>query len=1008
MEWLDQLAGEKAEDQLRLLMSIIEQSTEGFAIVDLEGHIIFLNEAFAAAHGYTVDELVGKNLSIFHTPDQMAAVEEANRQIRQTGQFSGEIWHVRRDGSVFPTLMQNALLRNERGEPIGMIGTLRDITDLKEAEEELRQSEQQYRETLRAMGDAIHVVDRDLRILLFNTAFEQWCRDLGLESRPLGRTVFEAFPFLPPQVRDEYLQVFKTGRTVLTTDVPACIDGHELFTETRKIPVFRGDQVVYCVTVVRDVTAQQRAEEGLRRYAHRIETLREIERAVLAAQSPAAIVQAALLRVHLLVPCRWASVAILAERGEEAEVLTFSRDDESIVRDEGYFPTRELGDIDIFRRGEPLLIDDASAGGHIPPGLASLAGKGQRAFVHVPLLAHGELIGLFSLASDQAGAFSADHVEVAHEIADMLAIAIQNARLLQREHERRSVLEAVRQASLHLTSSLDLQQVLETILEHGQELVAADEGHIFLYDGEQLSFGAALWAGQRQREPYAEPRTHGLTYTVARRGERIVVPRVKDDPLFADYGWESSIVGLPLRIGKQVIGVMTFTFEHPHVFSADELNALDLLADQAAIAVENARLFQAEQQQQRRLALLAEVARLTASVFDANVLLQAVADSIQRHFDYQTIELFTLDEETDELVLCGYRGPLTEAPETVTPGTYRQSLDVGIVGYVAQTGQSYNAPDVSSAPFYYAAVPGIRSELCVPIRQKSHVIGVLNLESNQPARFGPDDQSLLEAVADTVAIGLQNARLYRELRQHTVELEAALEQLKELDRLKSEFIQNVSHELRSPIALIRGYADLLEAGDLGPLRPEQQEPVAIIARRTRMLAELVEDITLILGAEARPLAREAVPLDELARAAVKDFKLPAERAGLTLKADIAPNLPPVAGESIYLRRVLDNLIGNAIKFTPPGGNITVRLWQEDQRLKLQVSDTGIGIAPEQQERVFERFYQVDGSSRRRYGGVGLGLTLVKEVVTSLGGTVKLESEPGQGSTFTVALDVWSA
>jgi|GEM_PF-6524678 len=170
-------------------------------------------------------------------------------------------------------------------------------------------------------GDAIHVVDRDLRILLFNTAFEQWRRDLGLETKTVGRMVFEVFPFLPPQVRDEYHQVLKTGRTVLTTDVPVCIDGRELFTETRKIPVFRGGQVIYCVTVVRDITAQQRAEEELRRYAHRIETLREIERAVLAAQSPAAIAQAALLRVRLLVPCRWASVAILAERGEE-EVVT--------------------------------------------------------------------------------------------------------------------------------------------------------------------------------------------------------------------------------------------------------------------------------------------------------------------------------------------------------------------------------------------------------------------------------------------------------------------------------------------------------------------------------------------------------------------------------------------------------------------------------------------------------------------------------------------------------------
>lgn len=498
MDWLDHLAGEKVEDHLRLLMSIVEQSTEGFAVVDLEGRILFLNEAFAAAHGYTAAELVGKNLSVFHAPDQMPMVEEANRQIRETGQFSGEIWHMRRDGTVFPTLMQNALLRNERGEPIGMIGTLRDITDRKAAEEALLQSEQQYRETLRAMGDAIHVVDRDMRILLFNAAFEQWCRDLGLETEAVGRTVFEVFPFLPLQVRDEYRQVFETGRTVLTTDVPVYIDGRELFTETRKIPVFRHGQVVYCVTVVRDVTAQRRAEEELRRYARRIEMLREIEHAVLAAHSPAAIVQAALLRIRSLLPCRWASLAVLSRQSDEAEVFTLSCDDQPIVRDEGYFPMREWGNIEMFYHGKPLLVEDASVSGYLPRGLAW---EGQRSLIHMPLIAQGELIGLLSLASDQAGVFGADHVEVAHEVADMLAIAIQNARLLQAERERRSVLEAVRQAGLHLTSSLDLPQVLEAILEHGKKLIAADEGHVFLYDGERLTFGAALWGGSGRWSP---------------------------------------------------------------------------------------------------------------------------------------------------------------------------------------------------------------------------------------------------------------------------------------------------------------------------------------------------------------------------------------------------------------------------------------------------------------------------------------------------------------------------
>jgi hypothetical protein len=187
----------------------------------------------------------------------------------------------------------------------------------------------------------------------------------------------------------------------------------------------------------------------------------------------------------------------------------------------------------------------------------------------------------------------------------------------------------------------------------------------------------------------------------------------------------------------------------------------------------------------------------------------------------------------------------------------------------------------------------------------------------------------------------------------------------------------------------------------------QEEPVAVIARRSRMLSALVEDITLILGAEMSPSPPEPVPLGELARAAVVDFQISATGAELTLETEIASDLPPVRGTSTHLRRVLDNLLDNAIKFTPSRGTITVQVQQpqEDQVL-LEVSDTGIGIPRDQRDRIFERFYQVDGSTKRRYPGTGLGLALVKEIVEIYGGEVRVESEVGEGSTFVVTLPVF--
>jgi len=302
----------------------------------------------------------------------------------------------------------------------------------------------------------------------------------------------------------------------------------------------------------------------------------------------------------------------------------------------------------------------------------------------------------------------------------------------------------------------------------------------------------------------------------------------------------------------------------------------------------------------------------------------------------------------------------------------------------------------------------MQSMLLVPVLVGGQLRGALGFDYCRERHVWlPDEIRLLEGVAHQLELALENVRLFEEARQRADELAAALARLEEMDRLKDQFLQNVSHELRSPLALIRGYAEMLNAGELGELRPEQQQPVTVIARRARMLGDLVRDITLILEAETNPPRPEAVPLDELTRAAVEDFQVVAKQSDLQIRADIPSDLPPASGSPIHFRRVLDNLLGNAIKFTPAGGTITVRMWQEREQIVLEVSDTGIGIPADQLERIFERFYQVDGSIKRRYGGAGLGLALVKEITEAFGGQVKVTSQVGKGSTFTVTLPIFT-
>ncbi len=405
----------------------------------------------------------------------------------------------------------------------------------------------------------------------------------------------------------------------------------------------------------------------------------------------------------------------------------------------------------------------------------------------------------------------------------------------------------------------------------------------------------------------------------------------------------------------------------------------------------------------RNLALLSQTSQVLVSTLDLDQVLVNLLDEMRRLLSVVACSVWLIDAETGELVCRQAAGPQSEGVRG-----WHLPLGEGIVGWVAHTGESLIVPDTRTDEHYFAGVDKstglvLRSILSVPLRARHDVIGVLQVVDTEVDRFELADLELLEPLAATAASAIENARLYAEEQQRAAALARALEQQRELDRLKTQFIQNVSHELRTPVAVIQGYIELLDGGVLGELQPGQREPVAAIARRVCALGELVDDLTAILAIEGRELKREPVDLADLVRALLAESRVAAEQAKLSLVAEIAPDLPLLSGDPDYLRRMLNNLLGNAFKFTPAGGGVTVRLWQDEGDVMLEVADTGIGIPQDQLICIFERFYQVDGGTTRRYGGAGLGLALVKEVVEAHGGKVTVQSGVGKGSTFLVRL-----
>jgi signal transduction histidine kinase len=330
-------------------------------------------------------------------------------------------------------------------------------------------------------------------------------------------------------------------------------------------------------------------------------------------------------------------------------------------------------------------------------------------------------------------------------------------------------------------------------------------------------------------------------------------------------------------------------------------------------------------------------------------------------------------------------------------------------------GQAHVVNDLSRLEFPSAIEErllknGRRSYLDIPLMFHGLLIGAFSLDADEPNAFSPEAIEIAREVADQLAIALQNARLLQQAQQHAESLEVqaaalsqALERQRELDRLQREFIQNVSHELRTPLALIMGHAELLEADERIDAMPEVHSSIVVIARRARLLSRLVDQILRLLEIENRELRRETVDLRELVSAEVRDFEAAASQAGLTLAVDIQSDLPMLTGDPLLLRQLVSNLISNALKFTSDGGRISAQLQCRDDMAVLEVADTGIGIPPQHLGRIFNRFYQVDGSSTRRYGGVGLGLALVKSIVDQHQGRIEVESQVNVGTTFRVWL-----
>jgi signal transduction histidine kinase/DNA-binding response OmpR family regulator len=584
-------------------------------------------------------------------------------------------------------------------------------------------------------------------------------------------------------------------------------------------------------------------------------------------------------------------------------------------------------------------------------------------------------------------------------------LVLQERRLLREQTDRQvQEFNALYTVGQKVAALFDIEEILKLVVTAAVNLTQAEEGALMLLDAAsgQLYLRASFRSDHDDVRNLRVKVTDSLMGRVLRSGRPIMLDR--NDLLKSKTArLVQAIVSVPLIVGGHAIGVLSvYSLQARQRFAEHDVHLLSTLADSAAIAIRNAELYHDVRRTADRFAALAEIDRRISESLDLHTVLQRIVSHARDLLQAADSEVYLLDETGEMLKAVVAVGDYAEAIKA-------RPLRVGegIVGSVAKSGVAEMVNTVENDP-RQVHIPGTPDEhealLCAPLIAKNGPLGVMVVaRSGDQPPFERLDFDFFTALAAQAVIAIENARLYDSERQQTMALSKALAQQQELDQLKNAFIQNVSHELRTPLAIIRGYAELMVGGDLGELSPVQRESAEVMARRTRMLSKMLDDLLTILAAETHKLEKELVDLAHMAELAVTDFQASARQAGLLLAASIDPGTPTIYADAIHMRRVLDNLLGNALKFTPEGGRVVVSVKHTHDEVFLLVSDTGIGIPAEHLGKIFQRFYQVDGSAKRRYGGVGLGLALVKEIVESHDGSVSVFSEVGRGTTFRIAL-----
>lgn len=612
-----------------------------------------------------------------------------------------------------------------------------------------------------------------------------------------------------------------------------------------------------------------------------------------------------------------------------------------------------------------------------------------------------------------------DEIETLADEFNEMTRALQNsyATLEDKVEQRTREVSALYAVAGSVNESLDLQTILQAVIGKIRETFQFEAIRILLVNDQTdrlepratFEVNPGYFRGNRSFK-----RGEGIVGRVLESGKALIFEDVFTDPHYAQLTLSNEarevqrrfLAALPINSHSRTIGVITLNAKGSRKLSADEIELLNSMAGHLGVAVEKASLFGQVQTRSRHLEALSSIGAAVSRTLDLGIVLKTAAEKIAATLGFDAVWIYQLEPADGKLHMNAYQGLDDEAAAKMAT----RSADMGISGHVMGSGQRLVFEDIQNDGVYRdlscagnIRALGFLSAAAFPIRTKNQIIGVLHIADRKMRQYTPDELHLIESIVQDIAVAAENARLFAEVNEKTAELAEANHELLEASRAKSSFIAAMSHELRTPLHIIIGNSDLTREGFFGAVNDDQSEAMRKVSRNAHVLLKMINDILALSRHEAKQMALDVsqVAVDEIIANARTHVEQINRDNHLEVRWDIEESIPPLTTDAIKVEEILQNLIGNAFKFTSKGSvEVRVRNLSGEDSVQFSVSDTGIGIRTEHLDRIFNEFEQIRDGGNGKYDGVGLGLSIVKKYLQLMHGDIRVESEYGKGTTFT--------